>query len=379
MPGRLVSILRDAKYIVISTHTRPDGDAIGSQVALGLFLKRMGKEVTLLNSDPTPYNMEWLTGTEVIQAYDGSLGQLEAVQQADAIIVVDTNGEKRLGDVGSSIRSAPGKKILIDHHPGPEDWFDAQWIRETASSAGELVYEILQVWSGEDSGVDASAEAADGDAATAAEAFDANVARALYVAIMTDTGSFRFSHVTPRLHRLVADLIDRGNLDVQRIYAEVYETRSIESIRLLSQVLSTLTLWHDGQVGTMAISRRMLQETGAAIAEADGFVNHILTIHGVRVAIMFTETARGTKASFRSKEEFEVHRWAASLGGGGHRYASGAFVKEALEPATQRVMKSASRFLSFSGVVDDSADALDADDAVLLESLKKLQEKFRTS
>ncbi len=358
MPDKIISVLQDAQSIVISTHTRPDGDAIGSQLALGLFLRRVGKNVLLLNSDPTPYNMEWLNGADLIQTFDGSLSQLESVQQADAVVVVDTNGQNRMGEVGLSLRNAPGKKLLIDHHTDAEDWFDESWSRETASSAGQLVYEILSSWNSDE--------------------IDRDIAEALYVAIMTDTGSFRYSHVTPELHRMIAQLIQQGDLDVSKIYGEVYETRSPESIRLLSRVLSTLEMWHGGRVGTMAISRTALRETGAAIAEADGFVNHVLTLDGVSVAVMFTETARGTKASFRSKEDFEVNKWAASFGGGGHKHAAGAFLKERLEPAMRRVMNAAARFLPAVSSVDDSSEGmveLGAEDAALLESLTKMRDK----
>lgn len=361
MPDKLISVLRDAQHVVISTHTRPDGDAIGSQLGLGLFLQGKGKHVTLLNSDPTPYNMEWLPGSDQIQIFDKSLAQLEAVHRADAIVVVDTNGEKRLGEVGSSIRSAGGKKLLVDHHTDPEEWFDEVWTRESASSAGQLVYEIISRWNElyEDGRLDST-----------------EISTALYVAILTDTGSFRFSHVTPDLHRIVAELIEAGNLNVTEIYAEVYEIRSVESIRLLSNVLSTLELHHNGQVGVVSISRGMLQETGASIAEADGFVNHVLTIEGVRVAIIFTETARGTKASFRSKENFEVHKWAASFGGGGHRCAAGAFVKDKLAPAMTRVMKAAPKYLPLLDTSENTeADKLDLEDAAYLASLTTMHNK----
>ncbi len=365
MPASIVSVLRDAQNIVISTHSRPDGDAIGSQLGLGLYLQAQGKDVTFLNSDPAPYNMEWLVGADQIQIYDGSLAQLEVLQAADVLVVVDTNTVGRLGEVGKSIRNAPGEKVIIDHHTDPETWFDHTWIRETASSAAELVYEIIQEW-------DSSMLSAD-------------AAQALYVAIMTDTGSFRFSNVSAGLHRTVADLIEHGKLDVSKVYGEVYEKRSADAIQLLSKVLSTMKMWYDGQVGTMGISRRMLQDIGASTGEAEGFVNHLLTIETVRAAVMFTETARGTKASFRSKEDFEVHKWAASFGGGGHRYAAGAFLKDDLDNAVRKVMAAAPKYLpladdaegSDSGATSQDGE-LNDEDAAYLESLQKLQKKFRS-
>lgn len=365
MLDSIISVLRDAQHIVISTHARPDGDAIGSQLGLGLFLKELGKSVTLLNSDPAPHNMEWLSGSELIQIYDGSLAQLELLQAAEVIVVVDTNTEGRLGPVGKSIRNAPGKKVIIDHHTEPETWFDHSWIRETASSAAELVFEVIRGWD--------------------QKSLSPAAAMALYVGIMTDTGSFRFSNVSPALHRIIADLIEVDDLDVSYVYGQVYEKRSAESIRLLSSVLSTMNMWYDGRVGTMGISRRMMQDIGASTGEAEGFVNHLLTIETARVAIMFTETARGTKASFRSKEDFEVNRWAASFGGGGHRYAAGAFIKDNLENSIRKVMDVAPKFLPLSGSDDtaghegsDGNGELNDDDAAFLASLQQLKNKYRS-
>lgn len=344
MIGEIVSALEDASRVVITTHTRPDGDAIGSQLALGNYLSSKGKKVSMINSDPSPYNLEWLPGSEKIIVYDGSLEHVDMIASADLIVVLDTNNKMRLGKPGDSIKGASVPRILIDHHTDPENWFDLMWRRESASSTGELLYEIFADWD--------------------LEGIDSNVAVSLYVAIMTDTGSFRFSNVTPALHRMVADLVERGNLNPAQMYAEVHEKKSIEGLRLMSTVLSTLQLHHGGLVGSMIISKRSLQDSGASIEESDGFVNNILSIEGVKVGLMFTETERGTKVSFRSKEDFQVHKWAQSFGGGGHRSASGAFIKADLETAIERTIAAASKFIDITttgqdeGISDEDADYL---------------------
>ncbi|MDA0683726.1 MAG: bifunctional oligoribonuclease/PAP phosphatase NrnA [Bacteroidetes bacterium] len=325
MIGDIVPLLTNAKRVVISTHTRPDGDAIGSQLAIGAFLEQRGTEVWMINSDPVPYNLEWMQGVDRIRVYDHSLDLVEAIASADVVIVVDTNAASRLGTSGNQLKAANGKKVLIDHHTDPEDWFDFSHRREDASSTGELLYELMAGW--DLSGITPA------------------VAEPLYVAIMTDTGSFRYSNVTPVLHRMTADLIERGELDAAHIHGQVYDRKSMEGLRLMSAVLGTMQLHFDGLVGTMVVTRQFLADSGASVEETDGFVNLLLSVEGVQVALMFTETAKGTKISFRSKGNWHVHKWAQSLGGGGHRNASGAFQHSSLDETVQKAVNTASRFL----------------------------------
>jgi bifunctional oligoribonuclease and PAP phosphatase NrnA len=347
----IVSEFKSASRIVISTHTRPDGDAIGSQLALGNYLRAKGKEVMMLDQDPSPYNLEWMPGTDLIELYDGSLRQLEFVAQAEIVVILDTNVQDRLGSVGKLFRGTSAKKILIDHHTDPEHWFDLTWQRDTASSTAELLFEIFEAW--------------DLDGIT----YD--VAAPLYVAMMTDTGSFRFSNVSANLHRMVAQLFEKGGIDPSILHAEVYDKKSIEGIKLLSSVLSTIDLHHEGRIGTVVVTRRMLSDTGASVEETDGFVNQVLSIEGVLVALIFTETERGTKVSFRSKGTNHVHKWAQSFGGGGHRNASGAFILGSLENAFRKALASAPQFVDLPNL-ETSGDLSD-EDAEYLNSLMNSQ------
>ena len=355
MLDQIVGILKKSKSVTISSHTRPDGDAIGSQLALGLFLEKKGISVSLINQDPAPYTLDWLPGIERLQIFDGSIDQRERIARADAVLICDTNTEDRLGEVGASLKSTSAKKILIDHHTDSEEWFDLSLSRVTASSTGQLVYEIIQAWD--------------------IEAIDNAIASSLYVAVMTDTGSFRFSNVTGDVHRLIADVLDRGQLDTGQIHANIYDRRSPEGIELLSQVLATLEMHFDGAVGSMVISRRALGETGASIEEAEGFVNHILSIDGIRVALLFTETERGTKVSFRSKGEDHVHKWAQALGGGGHKNASGAFIRKPLEKSMKRAVEMASTYIHFGSDGASIEENLKQEDAEYLTTLINEREK----
>lgn len=342
-------VLHSANRIFITTHIRPDGDALGSQLALGRLLERLGKSVTMINSDPPPYTLEWLPGIKQVETFDGALNQRERIAVADAIVVVDTNALERIGKVAGPIQNSAAPKVLIDHHTHPEGWFDVQWVDETASSTGELIYQLI---------------AAEDDVSV-----DFEMATALYTAIMTDTGSFRFSNVKPQTHRIIAALMEEGGIVPDIIHAELFDKRSRNGLRLLSRALEGITMLHDGQVGYMAISQQMVREVESDLSETEGFVNYILSIEGVKAAVLFSETASGTKASFRSKGDAHVHEWARAFGGGGHRNASGAFVKGNLDDVVDQVMGAAAKFLNLEAPETKEDEDLSQDDASYLASL----------
>jgi phosphoesterase RecJ-like protein len=339
---------------VITTHTRPDGDAIGSQLALGRLLTKLGKQVLMINADSPARNLEWLPGADDIAIFDGSIAQREEIIAAHVIAVVDTNTEDRLGTLGEPIRNAPAIKLLIDHHPYAESWFDHEYVRETASSTGQLVFEIIEQ--------------------REVELLDAELATNLYVAIMTDTGSFRFSNMSSSVHRVTATLIDSGGLRVEDIHQRLYDTRTLGSLRLLSASLATATLRYGGRLGYMVISKHMLQEAGADRDDTEGLVNYVLSIDDVEVALLFFETEAGTKVSFRSKGTVHVHDWARSLGGGGHRMASGAFVRMDVDHAIKKVISLTERFAGWDSKGAD-LDDLTPEDRSYLSTL--MEEKAR--
>lgn len=338
--------------LVLTTHIRPDGDAIGSELALAAFLRKLGKEVTIINSDPPAYNLSWLPGVDDVYVFDGGLAQLQAVADADAIVILDTNALDRLGRFASTVKNAKCQRLLIDHHTNPETWFDFKYVRDTASSTGELVYELISEHD--------------------PDLIDADIATALYTAIMTDTGSFRFNSVTPRVHRIVADLLDRGDIRPAPIHTSLFDTRSMEGTRLLGRALETITLTYDGQLAYMVVSQRMVRETQSSLEETEGFVNFALSIEGVKAAVIFSETESGVKMSFRSKGKSHVHEWARAFGGGGHRNASGAYVTRPLDDVLEAVIAAAPRYMDLetNGIADEE---LSAEDASYLESLMKRQ------
>lgn len=339
-----------AERLVLTTHIRPDGDAIGSQVGLALFLEKLGKRVRIINADAPPRNLEWMLDLTKVITFTGALKQLKATTEADALVTMDTNGLKRLGDFGAPFKNSSGSKLLIDHHPDPETWFDYGLVDTSASATGELVYDLI--------------------AAHDPDMIDGPIATALYAAIMTDTGSFRYNATTARTHRIVADLLERGNIGPEPLHIAIYDTRQQSSLRLLARALDTITPVYDGQVAYVVVSSQMLDASGARSDEAEGVVGYPLSLEGVRAVVMFLETARGIKCSFRSKGDLAVNGWARRYGGGGHRNASGAFVEgKALREVIDDVIGSAPKYLDL-GTEYELGDELSQDDVALLASFQ---------
>ena len=344
----ILSLFDQHQRFFITTHTRPDGDALGSQIALGRFLQKLGKDVAMINSDAPPYHLDWLPGSEEVEVFDGSIDQRKQIDEADVVFVVDTNAWERLNALAGPIKGNTGVKALIDHHTHPEEWFDVMYRRERASSTGELIYELI--------------------AAHDADLIDAEMATLLYTAIMTDTGSFRYSSVTPTVHRVIADLLERGDIKPAPIHTELYDTRSLASLRLLSMSLSTITLRYDGAVGYMVLTHDMIEDAGATPDDAHGLVQYVLSIESVEVALLFKEHTKGTKMSFRSKGNFHVNEWARSFGGGGHRNASGAFVNKPMQDTIRAVLEAAPRYMD---VTEEAPRELSNEDAAYLADLMR--------
>jgi bifunctional oligoribonuclease and PAP phosphatase NrnA len=339
-----------AERVVLSTHIRPDGDALGSEVALALFLRKLGKQVLILNAHAPPPALEWMLDLSPIKTFTGALKQLKALAEADALVMVDTNSLDRLGDVGAPFKNASGQKLLIDHHPDPETWFDASFVETSAAAAGEMVYDLI--------------------AAHDPDLIDTPIATALYTAIMTDTGSFRYGATTARTHRITADLLERGDLRPEPIHVAIYDTRQMSGLRLLARALDTITPVYDGRVAYAVVSSAMLEASGAQSDEAEGITSYPLSLEGVDAIVLFLETARGIKCSFRSKGDVAVNGWARRFGGGGHRNASGAFVPgRALRDVIDEVIAAAPKHLDLGDEYEVGSD-LSADDLALLASFQ---------
>lgn len=333
----LALFLRHDSFVVI-THVRPDGDALGSQVGLGLFLDRLGKEVHMLCDETPPRNLSWLSAPYGVETHRGTRAQDAVISEADVVIVVDTNCAERLGSLADPVRESAATKVLIDHHPDPEDWFDHCWTREGEAATGQMIFELVRAYD--------------------LDVIDTPIAEALYTAIMTDTGSFRYSSVHADVHRAIAELVDRGSLSIEKIHSSIFDRRSLNGLRLLGRAVESIRLDYGGRLGYMVVTHEMTKETGSSMDETEGFIDYVLSVEGVEVAVLFKEGEEGTKMSFRSKGSWPVNEWARSFGGGGHRNASGAYVaNDPMEDVIDRVIDAAPRHvphLTADGEVDDS-------------------------
>lgn len=355
-----LSAIRDrlaaAQRVVISSHIRPDGDALGSELAVARALLALGKTVLVLNADAAPRNLDWLVEQQpngLVQRYErGRLSQAEAVAHADLLLVVDTNAKHRMGAVGDVFGQAQAPVLLIDHHPNPETWFAASCVRTEAAATAEIVYDLL-------AGLDPAL-------------ITPEVATALYVGIMTDTGSFRYSATTPRTHAITADLLERGGITPEPIHIALFDGRSTASLRLMAAAFQTIQTHYDGRVATLYVTQETIRQTGAFFDETEGLVNYALSLDGVVAAVILLELPSGVKASFRSKGDCPINGWAGRFGGGGHPNASGAYVEGAtVRRLLKEIVDAAPPHVAANpALASDVDDTLSPDDLALLQQFR---------
>jgi phosphoesterase RecJ-like protein len=304
---KLYALIESHSRFVLTTHMSPDGDGIGCEVALALFLRRHNKSVEILNCDATPANYEFLGKFHPIQQFDAAQHS-DIVRHADVIIVVDTNQLQRLRAVGDVIEQSAAVKVCIDHHLEPGAFADVYLIDEDASAAGEIVYQFFTYRD--------------------KNRLDRETAIALYTAIMTDTGSFRYPKTDADVHSIIAVLIDAG-ADPSAIYDEVYERGTANRLHLLGMALAQMQVVLNGKLAYLTLTKEMFETTGTTEADTDAFVPYTMGIEGVQIGIMFSELDGFIKVNFRSKGNIPVNELAKQFGGNGHTNAAGARVQNA--------------------------------------------------
>ena len=310
----LVELLKETKgSILILTHENPDGDALGSAMALYLFLKKKGKNTFVGCKDRVPHFLDFIPHCEeVISLPDGNY--------YDIGIIVDSAGFYR---AGTEVKV--GKKIRIDHHVGGEFYGMHDYIDPRAPATASLVYELIKSWD--------------------SSAIDDEIATCIYAGLATDTGFFRYSNTTDYTFEVAKDLVKHG-ANPHYVYRMFSERESVNKMRLISKVLDTLTLYEDGLVAGITIYDRFFRETGTEYSDSEGLVNYPRSLEGVEVAFALIEKPEEGvwKVSLRSKVEVDVSKIAERLGGGGHKYASGCKIKapsqeKALEMLLEEIRK----------------------------------------
>jgi len=297
----LISLLNDNNNFIITSHVNPDADAIGSEIAIAEILKQLGKNYKIINSSKTPYNLKFIDGDEEIKRFDEEVHK-NIFKDFDAAIFLDLNFLNRTARMEDYFRNFTGVKICIDHHSNPEDFTENSFIDENRSSTGEMIYDLISCCD--------------------SLKMNEQIALSLYAAIMTDTGSFRYSKTNSTLHKKIAKLL-KYNLKPEEIYDKIYAQYEFSRNKLLGEALHTIAITNSGKVSYMTITQKSLQNSGAVESDVDGFVNYALVTKGVGIGILFFELKDGLKISFRSKGKIPVNKLAEEFGGGGHLNASG--------------------------------------------------------
>ncbi len=308
------------KKVVILSHTNPDGDAIGSSIAWGEALKRVGHTVSCIVPNKYPYYLGWMTGAESVLLYNQDGEQAaKVIAEAELIFCLDFHSISRLDALGDEVqRNTTAKRILMDHHLNPAEQFDIMFSHPESSSTSYLVYCIIAALWGEKSITKEQAEV-------------------LYVGMMTDTGNFSFSTLTPDLFRAVAVLSETG-IDIPRIYNNVYNSFTEGRARLFGYVINRkMKTLRKGTVAHLSITEEEMRRFWFQQGDSEGFVNYPLTIKKMKMSAIFVEHHDFIRVSLRSRGKVDVNIFAARyFNGGGHKNAAGGKSFVSMEETIRR-------------------------------------------
>ena len=309
---------------VLTTHVNPDGDGLGSEVALALYLTGIGKKVSVINQSQTPAYYTFLHALFPVSTFIPEK-HVPIITDAEVFIALDTNSPSRFPALNDAVSRSASYKVCIDHHLDRAPFADLYIIDESATATGEIMFNLLK--------------SLDSNAITLP------VAQALYAAIMTDTGSFRFPKTDSETHRIAAELLQSG-ADPTAIYQKIFEEGSVNRLRLLGRALESISLHLGGRVASIALRRKDFAETSTAEEDTDNMINYALSIGGVKIGLMFTELSDCVKVSFRSKGNIPINQLAKEFGGNGHLNAAGARVTNTpIETVRDAVVNKAASYL----------------------------------
>jgi bifunctional oligoribonuclease and PAP phosphatase NrnA len=309
-------VIQVSQRTVIVTHPNPDGDAIGSSLGLGMYLKKRGHEISVVIPDDMPQNLHWIPGQDMIINFEKDNRKVEEkIESATLIFCLDFNNLKRIREIGGMIHKSKAFKIMIDHHLQPEGFADFDLHTVSASSTAELVYTFIENL---------------GDL----NLIDSSMAEALYAGIVTDTGSFQYPSTTPRVHRIVAKLMETG-IKTFEIYDRIYNTSDVNRLKFFGFCwLERMEIIKKYKTGIIAISQKDQFRFYLKKGDTEGLVNTPLGIKGIQLGILATEQDNYVKFSFRSKGEIDVNKWARKhFNGGGHKNAAGGRLEGKLHEA----------------------------------------------
>lgn len=297
----MIEAINDAKSIYVVSHVQPDGDNIGSLLALGLALKKIGKKVFFLKTDNIPKDFLFLPNIDLIEDYDG--------KEIDLLIALDSSDEERLGS-NIELLSKAKKVANIDHHLSNTNYGDINIVDSKAAATCEIVFKLIRKLE-----ID----------------IDKDIATCLYTGISTDTGSFMYENANEETHLIAAELLKVG-IDKQEININIWQNKSLLKTKLFIKTLETLETYFDDKVAIVEVTRDNLRSVGASMEDSEGIVSFIRDIDTVEVAIMLKEFEEDEiKVSMRSKRYVDVSDVCSKFGGGGHQKASGCTIKSDLD------------------------------------------------
>ncbi|MDY7033915.1 MAG: bifunctional oligoribonuclease/PAP phosphatase NrnA [Thermodesulfobacteriota bacterium] len=317
MRARILDTMRTEKAFLVTSHMNPEGDAIGSALAMAISLKTIGKEVTVYNQDPIPENLRFLPMSDAI------VYEVNNPCHFDVAVILDCADLSRLGKDAKKIEEIK-KTINIDHHKTNDGFGDLVLVDPDSSSTAEIIYGLIK-----DIPVRITQE----------------IATNIYTGILTDTGAFCYSNTSAEVLEIASELVRKG-VNPSFVAEEVYERQSVSKLRLLGSALNTLEILDNGRIGSMKVSLPMLMATGATPDLTENMVNYPKSIRGVEVAVLFRELSKDHyKVSLRSSERVDVADVAKEFGGGGHAKASGCIIRGNLPEVEAQVFNAINKRL----------------------------------
>ncbi len=303
----------ESPKIIITTHHKPDADALGSSLGLYNFFMNAGIPSQVIS--PTDYGdfLNWMPGEEsIINFEENKLMCEKLIEEADYIFCLDFNALSRINDMGGMLAKSKAKKVMIDHHLNPESFYDFEYWNCERSSTCELIYEVIQLWDG--------------------SLMNKDIAQCLYAGIMTDTGSFRFPSTRPLTHVVVSELL-KFNIDHHSIHECIFDSSTESRIKftgyVISQKLEVISEYH---IALMSVTQDELTRYDVVTGDTEGLVNYGLSIKGIKLAVLFIDRKHLVKMSFRSKGDFPANEFASRyFKGGGHFHAAGGQSELTLE------------------------------------------------
>lgn len=304
---QIKELFSQPKKVAITTHQKPDADAMGSSLALKQYLEKKGHSVTVVvPTDYAPF-LNWMNGNDSVIIYtEENHTHIKSIfDDADAIFTLDFNSLSRINELGEIVRESPAKTILVDHHQQPEGFEDITYWNDKRAATAELIFELI-------------AELGD------QHLIDEKIGECIYAGIMTDTGSFRFPSTSKRVHEIIGDLIAAG-VDNAKVHRLIYDTGSEDKLRFTGYAISEkLVVKREYKTAYISITEEELKRYNSKTGDTEGLVNYALSIDGIVFAALFTDRGGIVKISFRSIGEFNVNTFAReNFEGGGHNNAAG--------------------------------------------------------